>query len=141
MKNAEDVSNREIEDGILSSVAILLVGSMLLLFSITNISMIFIGEFEGIRESIGIRRLLGAEMSHIRQIIEMKNLLLIGVSDITIYLLMPLIMKCTNIDLHYSPLTVLVHALFSFLVGHILTLIVVGRMRKNTLIAFLKKEN
>lgn len=114
---------------------------MLLLLSITNISMIFIGEFEGIRESIGIRRLLGAEMSHIRQIIEMKNLLLIGVSDITIYLLMPLIMKCTNIDLHYSPLTVLVHALFSFLVGHILTLIVVGKMRKNTLIAFLKKEN
>ena len=54
---------------------------------------------------------------------------------------MPLIMKCTNIDSHYSPLTVLVHALFSFLVGHILTLIVVGKMRKNTLIAFLKKEN
>ena len=140
-KNAAAVSNREIESGILSSFNILLIGSTLLLLSITNISMIFIGEFEGTRESIGIRRLLGAEMRHIRRIIGMKNLILIGISDVIVYLLIPLIKQCTNIDLHYSPVTILVHALFSFLVGHILTLIVVGRMRKNTLIAFLKKEN
>lgn len=141
MKNAAVVSNREIEGGILSSFNLLLIGSTLLLLSITNISMIFIGEFEGTRESIGIRRLLGAEMRHIRRIIGMKNLILIGISDVIVYLLIPLIKQCTNIDLHYSPVTILVHALFSFLVGHILTLIVVGRMRKNTLIAFLKKEN
>ena len=141
MQNATDTSSREIESGILSSFNILLIGSTLLLLSITNISMIFIGEFEGTRESIGIRRLLGAEMRHIRRIIGMKNLILIGISDVIVYLLIPLIKQCTNIDLHYSPVTVLVHALFSFLVGQILTLIVVGRMRKNTLIAFLKKEN
>lgn len=141
MKNAADVTNFEIEDGILTSINLLLLGSALLLLSITNISMIFIGEFEGTRESIGIRRLLGAEMRHIRKIVEMKNLILIGISDVIVYILTPLLLRFTTIDTHYSPVTILVHALFSFLVGHILTLIVVGRMRKNTLIAFLKKEN
>ena len=45
VRAAEEVCNHETTNGIMKSALILLVGSGLLLFAVTNISMIFIGEF------------------------------------------------------------------------------------------------
>lgn len=140
IKHAADVCNAEMINGLIRSLIIMLVGGILLIFAITNISMIFIGEFEQTKTSVGIRRLLGAEINQIKQIILIKNLILILISDFVVYATSPLItwMSGTTIDLYYSFGIIVLHCAVSCIIAFLLTQNFIRRMKKYSLIDFIK---
>lgn len=140
VKTVKDVYTAEITNGVMQSMSIVLVGCLLLVFAITNISMIFIGEFEQAKFSVGIRRLLGAEMQHIHRIVLLKNIILILVSDVIVYVLTPGIIRLsgTTIDVHYSFCMIVIHIVIGCLIAFLLTSGFMRRMKKYSLIEFMK---